>query len=1255
LATALEEEIKRQRAAASLLAASGSGDDDSAPRYETKSAEYVGTGDDPIPKPVEEHYGDWKNWDTIEPLTAESVIAKPDDQSPKYETKSAEYVGTGDDWRKWPTIAEDQTGALPAPSADQPAPDTLSQVERATLVKPPAEAPDTLTQVERATLVKPPAEAPDTLNQVERAQLVKLPDNVPRGTLTTPVEPITPQEPTQAAPQVQRAELVPAPQPIGPKAPGASTQLAPPGKMDLRPDTEQVQGVGPSPTAQPAVQPMLDDWRTWITVDGTPAGPQPVPPQTPGGSDLAQARGRFTQELTDNPDLRRKLLASIQAEVGDQGEEAKLAYTESVMNRAIARGKTLDETISDSAYYPKTTTSKLGRQVSQSEYDYLNPVVSRALSGSNLANFATGNESGNVHSGGAPVTYNPKTGERFVLENPDAGWNKGISGAQAGPAKQPDWMSWPTLAPVEQTAAESAGLSRQRNALDDLNRKTENPGQFYKSLDQPIAGVTDANRKAYQENFKQELTKYAQNFYGEPDPDKAFQRAVGDANLGTFVQDIERSAYGTLGQFDVGLNKAYKDIDFKRLDQFAKVIHPESDGPGRAAFIKTITSIADPTVRAQTIGKIIAELEPAKQAALNSVDIADSADRVASPEYQAAQTKAIADKDAWVQKEMAADPTLKGTPGQWWSGQIGSFLTNAAVSTTAAPVRAAAFVAQLYGQARDRLKADHPDWTDDQVGTEAAKTSFLQQLPQEALMAALEGKMGLLLSWVSKAKNPIVRFGLGGGTHLAVGAGGGALQQIGANVGEGKPNILENVPQAALAGTLQAAPFAVHGGLHAAGAPGEQPVMGEHGGALRGPTDQTLEQPPPEPVLPQPQPVTAQSVLGPDVPDTSVPWYQPGPIVTRAAQRGAFSPEELRQAVAEMQQQGGTPEQIRAAMENLQPPPDWQRQHVYFNEQTMTPTAEERQAIAEGKPLPSVEPAPTTTEVRQPEITPAHTAVYNGLINQGMDANRARDFISRARGITQAEILTDVQTQMRREANGSAAPGNIGESEPWVAREARKTTASGIANKYTAERVASGDLPPIDPNVGVTTEELLARGARMGPEEVNQHVSDLVSGKGGDLRAQAAAIRTEEARLTQRSRYLGLKSDKNPGNQQLKIDAENAYKDLADFHQGAVRKMKDTFHVAGIGLQGEPSVDLSTFNGLREKFFKEVGQNPPPSTEPRLRKMADGVRKTYQGEHDAMTKLGNEIERQTARRKLPTAEETRLKAMEKMKDMPCPT
>ena len=478
-----------------------------------------------------------------------------------------------------------------------------------------------------------------------------------------------------------------------------------------------------------------------------------------------------------------------------------------------------------------------------------------------------------IPNAGPDVMKNPQAfaDEQAAIK---AGINTGARFApQVQAAKKPSYVLAP-MAPTspQQEQANQFAAQGQTDTLDELNRNTENPGQFWKMLQQPMPGtvdpasgqpvgaVSDAARTAYADNFKQELTKYAQDFYGEPDPTKAFQRAVGDANLGTFGQDVGRAATGVVGQIDVGINKMSRDSDNNALDRFAQVLHPESDGPGRAAFIKTLTDIQDPNLRAQTIGKLWAGLDPDKQASVDINGLVNSADNVANPAFQAGQNKEIAAKDAFIQKLFTPDPTVRGTAGAW-ATPTGQMLGNIALAATPKLLQTSAFAAQIYGSTRDRVKEEHPDWTDAQIAQNSTISTFAQLAPQEALIAASHGIMGPIARW---GANPVIRFGIGGGIHLATGAAGGALMQVGANVAEGQdPG--QDVGGAALQGMVQAAPFAVHGGVSGAltrpeertvtpeaipkvnqAAPlGEEPVTpppttGPAGGAVHGATAETM-------------------------------------------------------------------------------------------------------------------------------------------------------------------------------------------------------------------------------------------------------------------------------------------------------------------------------------------------------------------------------------------------------------------------------
>ena len=145
--------------------------------------------------------------------------------------------------------------------------------------------------------------------------------------------------------------------------------------------------------------------------------------QAKGYQSLAQTRSGFAQELA-NPDTRRLLMASTEAEVGDQSPQAQQAYMESVMNRAAARNTSLRSVLLDPHYYPSSTKNKLNAQMSEAQTKQYNPLIQQVLSGSNISNLGTGNESGTVRSGGAEITFNPGTGERFVAELPTVDWRQ---------------------------------------------------------------------------------------------------------------------------------------------------------------------------------------------------------------------------------------------------------------------------------------------------------------------------------------------------------------------------------------------------------------------------------------------------------------------------------------------------------------------------------------------------------------------------------------------------------------------------------------------------------------------------------------------------------------------------------------------------------------------------------------------------------------------------------------------------------------
>lgn len=237
-----------------------------------------------------------------------------------------------------------------------------------------------------------------------------------------------------------------------------------------------------------------------------------------------------------------------------------------------------------------------------------------------------------------------------------------------------------------------------------------------------------------------------------------------------------------------------------------------------------------------------------------------------------------------------------------------------------------------------------------------------------------------------------------------------------------------------------------------------------------------------------------------------------------------------------------------------------------------------------------------------------------------------------------------------------AAPPPVETAKPTVtaADTADEPALSRLANRHTEERAAAGELGQIAPGQGYSKMDLVKQGEKMSPEEVNQHVSDLMQ-KTGDPIKQASAVSVEEARLSKRSADLSRAAAADPTNVEAKLAADNAFKDLTDFHNGPVARLKEVFHGTGEGLQGEVPVDISTVNGLREAYFKDTGKLPTAAMDKNFESTAARVSKSIEGENGARAKLSSEIEKQAASRKLPSPDEVRNSIRERMGLEPCPT
>ena len=229
-------------------------------------------------------------------------------------------------------------------------------------------------------------------------------------------------------------------------------------------------------------------------------------------------------------------------------------------------------------------------------------------------------------------------------------------------------------------------------------------------------------------------------------------------------------------------------------------------------------------------------------------------------------------------------------------------------------------------------------------------------------------------------------------------------------------------------------------------------------------------------------------------------------------------------------------------------------------------------------------------------------------------------------------------------------PVHVNESEPFTSK---------IANRYTAERMASGELGHVDPSQGKSTEELIANGLKMSPDQRERMIDNFSRGVGGDLDNQGAAIRSKEALLSVQSSEAARAAEAAPTNQQLKAEADAALKAVTDFHNGPVKKFKRVWSNAGRGLQREIPLDYTTLNGMKEAYMKGQGNGKaaPPEMEPALKQMSKRVNESASKEEAAVKNagdaIGNEVAKKARGKTLPTNDQIRTRLMEIMKDLPC--
>jgi hypothetical protein len=778
------------------------------------------------------------------------------------------------------------------------------------------------------------------------------------------------------------------------------------------------------------------------------------------------------------------------------------------------------------------------------------------------------------------------------------------------------------VAPPVQAAWDQAQAFKRQGELDTLKNifaTTQDPTELYNKLDKPIGGtwdplsqtnigaVSDPVRTAARDTFKNQIDK-----------------ATSQVTPGAVATEFWNQVTGNLQDLQLTMNKGVANIDQEHIKEFLDTALPGQSDAEKQAFLQQLYN----TPREQR-ATILDAYIPYTATGIPSSDpqyLISAMDRLSDPTLQAQQRAQLAQNEAEVRQKLADVPGLAGTPWPFIARAIGQ-IPRAGLSATVPPL----MFADLFRQVRDGAAQEHPDWTDDKLDEFASRGAIAQLVPQEILGRLLFTSAGPIFRDI---KSGVLRATATVGFHSAAGAALGAAGQASANLATGQP-ITQGLGEAAGAGAIMGG---VPGVAHAVPAllrPPEAPVtppaeapappavpertMGPSGARIRGPEAGTLEA------------GQAQAEQAP----APAPPTQPAP-------EAAPQPQAEQPAAPPVTEQAPPVEQPVVAPVTEQVPPVEQPPPVFesasHNMQPLGYRAAVR--LTNGEVFTGIDHA-----------SALDNAAENGSIRVTDDTTNF-GFVGKDKNFV---TMDEADRILERNWYEQQAQKAVAKQPPPVPVSEAEPINSAIANRYTQERMAAGELGQIDPSQGKSTEEMLQQGLQMTRNQRDGLIDNLMKGKGGNLDQQGAAIRSREALLSRESRDASRAAAAEPANQQLQAQAKAAFDAVTAFHNGPVKKFKQVWSDSGRALQQEIPLDYTTLNGMKEAYLKGNNKEVPPSLEPRLEKMAEAVSKSADAERTALNDLSQEIGKRTRGKPLATDDQIRTRLMEIMRDLPCPT
>lgn len=207
-------------------------------------------------------------------------------------------------------------------------------------------------------------------------------------------------------------------------------------------------------------------------------------------------------------------------------------------------------------------------------------------------------------------------------------------------------------------------------------------------------------------------------------------------------------------------------------------------------------------------------------------------------------------------------------------------------------------------------------------------------------------------------------------------------------------------------------------------------------------------------------------------------------------------------------------------------------------------------------------------------------------------------------------------------------PGTIGQAEMGAAgkEEIPETGAGGekygVAQRIREERAQAGQVAPVEPGQGMSTQQTIAMGrdiVRRDPEAGPRILAAFEADPDKKISTEGIAV----ARAHGESLAAGARTiEENYGTESPEYRA--AKEVLSDWDR-RIKAMQTEWHKQGQAQQGETDIDTASFTGLNRGYEQNSKKQIPKQFKPKAEKIAAENKQAQQSVNQASTELNDAI------------------------------